>query len=120
MVKPIGMSPAQLAEVYPQLYHMAEEGTWQSISKNGLRSTSALFDLFEISGKARFEIESKRRRQSKTLTHETYGSAVIRDQKPLRDSSLEKCLIDLTVPEWYRVLNGKVFFWVTKDRLLTL
>jgi hypothetical protein len=99
---------------------MAEEGTWESIARNGLRSTTALLDLFEIGGPARAEIESEHRPQSKTVTHKIYGSAVIRDQKPLRDSSLNKCLIDLTPAEWYRVLNNQVFFWVTKDRLLTL
>lgn len=120
MVKPIGISSSQLATVYPLLYHMAEAGTWESIAKNGLCSTTALLDLFEISGPARTDIESKHRAQSKTVTHEVYGTGVIRDQKPLRESSLDECLIDLTPPEWYRALNSQVFFWVTKERLLTL
>lgn len=119
-MKPVGISPSQLATNYPLLYHMAEVGTWESIVRNGLLSTVALLDLFEITGPLRTEIESEHRPQSKTISHNLYGSAVIRDQKPLRESSLEHCLRGLTPPEWYRLLNSQVFFWVTRDRLLTL
>ncbi len=46
---------------------------------------------------------------------------MIRDQFPLDDKGLSRCLQDgLSPSDWYRELNGKVFFWLTKDRLLRL
>jgi hypothetical protein len=51
------------------------------------------------------------RPESVTITHPAYGSAVIRDQKPMRDSALLKCLDKgLTPADWYRTLNRRVFF----------
>jgi hypothetical protein len=47
--------------------------------------------------------------------------AVIRDQKPMTDSALEKCLsANLTPEAWYRILNKKTFFWLSRDRLRRL
>jgi hypothetical protein len=37
------------------------------------------------------------------------------------DKGLSRCLKDgLTPHAWYRLLNGKVFFWLTQERLLRL
>lgn len=96
---------------------MAEAGAWPSIQEHGLRSTQALLDLFEIEGERRAELLCTRRPQIVTITHPVHGSAQIRDNKPLKDSFLEACLTDLTVPEWYALLNSRVFFWVTEERL---
>jgi hypothetical protein len=39
----------------------------------------------------------------------------------MSDSKLANCLRGgLTPADWYRILNGKVFFWLTEPRLLTL
>ncbi len=46
--------------------------------------------------------------------------AVIRDQKPMSDAALRKCLQGMEPRQWYETLNRKVFFWMTRDRLLTL
>jgi hypothetical protein len=43
------------------LYHMAEDGSWESIRQIGLLSTSALLDRFEVEGERRYAIESTRR-----------------------------------------------------------
>lgn len=115
---PQGIS--QFISKYPILYHMAEEGSWASISKHGLLSTTALLDLFEVSGKHRYNIESGWRQSSVTITHPVHGTAVIRDQKPMPPVSLSEALIDLSPKDWYKFLNGKVFFWVTEDRLKRL
>ena len=64
---------------YPQMYHMAELGSWPSIRKRGLLSTSALLDLFEWPRKDRVAIETRRRSEPVTLTHPAHGMAVIRD-----------------------------------------
>jgi hypothetical protein len=106
---------------YPKLFHMAEAGTYQSIINHGLLSTSALLDLFDISGETRSQIESCHRPECITVEHDILGTAVIRDQKPMSDGGLIRCLQDGLGPrDWYELLNGKVFFWATFARLLKL
>jgi hypothetical protein len=46
--------------------------------------------------------------------------AVIRDQKPMRESALKACLLGMTTAQWYEKLNGQVFFWLTPERVNTL
>jgi hypothetical protein len=120
MVMNIGISPAELAHTYPRLYHMAEAHTWESVREHGLLSTTALLDLFQKNGRERVSIESEWRPQKITIQHDQYGKAVIRDQIPMRESALAKCLVGMTVTQWYRNLNRRVFFWLTRDRLMTL
>ncbi|PDQ20997.1 hypothetical protein CN311_11320 [Mesorhizobium sanjuanii] len=37
------------------------------------------------------------------------------------DKGLERCLLDGISPEgWYRLLNSKVFFWLTRERVIRL
>ena len=99
---------------------MAEAGAWPSIREHGLCSTEALLDLFGIDGKQRTLLLETRRPRIVAIEHPAYGTAQIRDNKPLKDSVLEKCLNDMTVPEWYAHLNSRVFFWVTEKRLADL
>jgi hypothetical protein len=100
---------------------MAQEGSWPSIQQRGLLSTSALLDLFQVSGTERELIESKHRPNSIQISHSLYGSAVIRDQKPMSDEGLKRSLLDEFTPDkWYRNLNSRVFFWLTEDRLKRL
>ncbi len=105
---------------YPTLYHMAEDGRWESIRKYGLLSTSALLDRFEIEGEERLAIKSARRPEIVRLDHPKHGEAFIRDNKPMQEKSLEKCLHGMTPREWYERLNRNVFFWVDRHRLLKL
>lgn len=114
------MTLDELIRHYPRLYHMAEEGTWPSIERSGLLSTSALLDHFEIQGHERRGIEATRRPESVRISHPQHGEAVIRDQKPLSESALFKCLSGMTPKEWYKELNGRVFFWLSEERLLRL
>ena len=87
-----GISTDDLVACYPYLYHMAEAESWDSIQAKGLLSTSALLDLFEVNGQERFAIESCHRPKSVTIEHPKHGRAVIRDQIPMREGSLLKCL----------------------------
>jgi hypothetical protein len=112
-----GISADQLVAVYPRLYHMAHAGAWPSIQKHGLRSTSALLDLYGITGQKRFNYESSHRLESYAIENIVHGSAIIRDQKPMPPKLLERCLTDGTPRKWYEHLNNKVFFWPTEDRL---
>ena len=118
------MTEGELAELIgdcPTLYHMAENGSWPSIQRHGLLSTSALLDLYGVHGPERDAIEGCRRPGAVPLQHPALGRAVIRDQMPMDDAGLRKCLLDGLAPEdWYRLLNRKVFFWLTRARLLRL
>lgn len=103
------------------LYHMAERGSWAAIRERGLLSTSALLDLYGVTGNQRLKIEEQRRPEGVTLVRAGLPPAVIRDQIPMDDGGLRRCLPPHMAPsDWYRLLNQKVFFWLTRDRLLLL
>lgn len=115
------MTEAELLAAHPRLYHMAEDGSWESIRVRGLLSTQGLLDLYQIGGDRRVELMRARRPQSVTISRAGFPDAVIRDQKPMNDGALLKCLQDgLTPADWYEVLNTKSFFWVTQQRLRDL
>tara|TARA_R110001606_G_scaffold17805_1_gene68369 strand:- start:43 stop:711 length:669 start_codon:yes stop_codon:yes gene_type:complete len=102
----------------PRLYHMAERGSWPSIAEHGLLSTSSLLDLYNLEGNERERIEAAHRPDSIPIRTIGLEGAVVRDQKPMSDNGLTKCLQDnLTPADWYKILNSKVFFWLTEDRL---
>lgn len=105
---------------YPYLFHMAQAGSWPSIQRNGLLSTSALLDLFQVVGEARETIESRHRSKSVMITHQLHGGATIRDQIPMSERALLKCLVGTTPREWYELLNRRVFLWTTEGRVNTL
>ncbi len=118
------MTEAELDELLsdcPTLYHMAEDGSWPSIRQRGLLSTTALLDLYGVTGAARVEIEERRRSASVPMERAGLPPAVVRDQLPMDDGGLRRCLPPhLTPTDWYRLLNQKVFFWLTRDRLIKL
>jgi hypothetical protein len=104
-----------------KFYHMAEFESWPSIKERGLLSTTAILDLYGISGSERLAIEQTRRPASVTVKHSTLPPIVIRDQLPMTDDALKKCLLDGLEPkDWYLLLNKRVFFWPSKERLLRL
>ncbi len=73
------MDPRDLSQHYPVLYHMAEAGSWDSISEHGLLSTRSLIDLFEVDGDARDAILRARRPasvRSSTGSTETPSSVI--------------------------------------------
>lgn len=121
MVRPAHvLTPEYIAARWPRLYHMAEAGSWPSIQQFGLRSTTALLDLFGIHGPARDAIESARRPESVPIHHPEHGTAWIRDNKPINETVLRRTLVGMSEVEWYRILNGRVFFWLTEGRLMRL
>lgn len=113
----LGVEPGELIRRYPRLYHMAADGSWESISKHGLLSTSALLDLFEYRDEQRYALEACRRPESVIIEHPEHGRAVIRDQKPMDDKGLRRSLQGMAPEDWYRTLNKRAFFWLTRERL---
>jgi hypothetical protein len=100
---------------------MAENDTWESIRHFGLLSTTAILDLHNLHGEERLPFESMHRPEMMTVPATAVPAMVLRDQKPMSDTRLAKCLGDgLTPRDWYEILNRKVFFWATEDRLNTL
>jgi len=116
----MSVTPAQLSNLFPHLYHMAHRDSWEGIQCHGLLSTVALLKLFDVSAEERVSILTKQRTGSIPIEHEKYGRAVIRDQKPLIRSKLEPSLDDCSFQQWLEMLNSRVFFWLTRDRLQTL
>lgn len=115
------MKETDLVEHYPRLWHMAEDGSFESIIKNGLLSTTALLDLYGVSGEERETIERRHRPDCVTITKKGLPDAVVRDQKPMREGPLKECLTDgLTPADWYQILNKRAFFWLSQDRLRSL
>ena len=114
-----GITLQLVSELHPRLYHMASDGSWPSISRHGLLSTSALLDLYEVTGERRVALESRHRPEMVEIHHPVHGGAHIRDQKPMTDRSLGRALAGsgLTPAGWYRLLNHRVFFWTTEERL---
>ena len=105
------VEPIELSTRYPEVYHMAEFNSWRSIKKHGLLSTAALLDLFEVRGDERIKLESRWRPGSVTIHHGAHGTAVIRDQRPMPENELMQVLVGMHPAEWYKLINGKVFFW---------
>lgn len=100
---------------------MAEPDSWPSIRDYGLLSTSALLDHYKVSGADRIAIECHRRPACVPIIGDGFPKAVIRDQKPMSDLALEKCLEDgLSPTEWYQMLNSRTFFWLSPVRLRRL
>src|SRR6185437_4250660 len=100
---------------------MAEPGSWPSIRDNGLFSTSAILDQYEVDIEARNTILGERRPECVTITRKGMPNVVIRDNKPMSDGALRKCLQDgLTPEDWYRILNARTFFWLSQARLRRL
>ena len=113
------MDTETLITTFPRLFHVAEAGAWESIKQHGLLSTSALLDVAGLEGSDRHAIESERRPAGVTLRGTSF---VIRDQKPMSDNKLRRCLegSGMSPRDWYELLNGLVFFWLAEDRLRTL
>lgn len=115
------MQLEKLLHRYPYVYHMAEVGTWPSIQERGLLSTTASLDALGIAGAQRAALESAYRPEMSHLRPGAADDIVLRDQRPMPPNRLAQALPDgLTTEQWYRLINSKVFFWVSPERLSRL
>lgn len=107
-----------LITLYPEIYHMAEDGSWPSIQSFGLLSTAAILDLFRVKPDLRQTLERNRRPDRFFLSDKKIGTMCLRDQTPMNDGGLRKCLPpEITPSDWYHFLNQRVFFWLKRERL---
>ena len=51
------------------------------------------------------------------ISHPLRGEAWVHDNRPINVSALRRTLVGMSEPEWYRELNGRVFFWLREARL---
>src|SRR4051812_28129896 len=97
---------------------MAMKDSWPSIQKHGLLPTDNLLDLFEVGADQAAQLTGQRRPASVDIEHEEHGKATVRDQIPMHENDLLRCLTGgLTPVDWYKRLNERVFFWLTEMRL---
>ena len=102
------MNEADLVRHFPRLWHMAEDGSFESIRTHGLLSTSSLLDLYGIGGKERIALVSNRRPELVIISREGFPNAIVRDQKPMTESALKKCLAkDVTPSNGSRSLTNE-------------
>lgn len=112
------MTEEELTGRHPLAWHMAEDGSWPGIRDRGLLSTAALLNLYGVPEPLRGRLLAERRPNSVTISRNGLPDAVVRDQKPMTDAGLLKCLEDGISPAaWYETLNAKTFFWVSRERL---
>ena len=115
------MTEEELIYHYPRLWHMAHTGSWPAIRDHGLMSAEALLQAYGVRGDSLHRLGSARRSESVPLQAENLPGAVLRDQKPMDDARLARCLDDgLTPREWYELLNSRTFFWLSRSRIWKL
>jgi hypothetical protein len=115
------MTPQELAARHPKLYHVTRPGTWEAISTLGLMPAVALLERFEGNEQRRMDLATKRRPTEVELAHPAHGTVILNDNLPLSERALAACLDDgLTPPDWLRMLNERVFFWVDESRVAGL
>ena len=95
------------------VYHLADAANWPSIQRHGLLSTQALLELAGLDQEERSRLNQQHRLSQFVLPN----GAIIRDQKPMPPTTLARCLHGITPPQWYALLNSKVFFWFDIERL---
>ncbi|CAK0787302.1 hypothetical protein CVIRNUC_010520 [Coccomyxa viridis] len=100
-------------ELPPVVYHIAESANWPFIEKEGLQCAATLMRQSSL------DVEEIKRceRQQRTSRLVLPDGRVLRDQCPVPATALERCLVNMSPPEWYSLLNSQIFFWVDVDRL---
>ena len=115
------MTPDELAERHPRLYHLTAPGAHRHIRRDGLLSARAIVERLGLDGDARARLLERRRPGEVRLSHPERGTFVLNDNLPLTEKALARCLDDgLTPADWLRRLNGQVYFWPSEKRLASL
>jgi hypothetical protein len=104
------MDASSFARHFPRLYHLTFASNLPGIRANGLLSTEALADRFTPEDKA--AALDRRRRCIQQIEGVT-----LRDQHAADESKMKSCLVGVTIPEWLTLLNGKIFFFVSQQKV---
>lgn len=94
-------------------FHLADAENWPSIQRDGLFSADALITRAGLRGQRAAPYRSYRG-QGMQLP----SGAWIRDQRPMPPGALARCLdAGLDPDAWYALVNSKVYFWLSRERL---
>jgi hypothetical protein len=93
---------------FPNLWHATFPGGWDGIQQSGLRPS---LDLLTAAGR---EGEASELREEQVTLSLPEGEAVLRAQTPNRKDPAPY-LDGITAEEWYRLLNGRSYFYVSRD-----
>jgi hypothetical protein len=111
------MRTSELIRLYPELYHMAEDGSWPSIERHGLLSAEGLVDAWEVPAQRKARLLGEVRPDSQVIEHPVMGVATVRDQAPIVSEALERLVVGMTAQEWLGLLNERSFFFLQRKRL---
>lgn len=115
------MKASDLVARYPRAFHVTYPGNWNLIERFGLRSTTALLELFAVDPDIRQRINTESRRDAVVLEHPRYGRLSLRDQRPLSLKKLAgKLRGGISAEQWLQLLNRKVFFWLSEHKFRDL
>jgi hypothetical protein len=93
------------------VYHLTHASNVPLIARDGLHPAAALMRKTGVDEAAANSFRS----QTVTLP----SGIVLRDQSPMPPKALSRCLDPpLTPPDWYELVNVRVFFRLDRDRLL--
>ena len=106
------MLPQEFTRRFPKVYHLTFASNLPSIQQHGLHSSASLADLYRFSPEERQACLGRRR-----LCIQDLHGISIRDQHTAPESKMKTCLVGITIPDWLALLNSKVFFSITYDRI---
>ena len=108
------MTPDQFLIRCKQLWHVAPEGAWDSISQTGLRTAQQLIEAADLDDAARTELLTTPRPAPVTLTVDG-RTAVLRDQEQLlRPDLTDRLAPGTSVGDWVSLLNRRVYLFTDK------
>lgn len=95
------------------MFHFADAANESSIREHGLLSTAQLLQRQAVDAQTAASAMAFRPHDL-----DLPGGQRIRNQSPMPPAVLARCLDDGTSPEdWYRLVNGHVFFWLSTERM---
>jgi hypothetical protein len=108
------MYTSDLAAVAPQLFHLTAGDAWQSIAERGLRSATWLVRAHGVDEGRSTELLAAPREQVELIgdAADPLGHAILRDQKPLTLSKLERLVEGITPEGYIRLINDRVYFYM--------
>lgn len=100
----------------PYLYHLTYKENLESIFKTGTLYSAEY--LFKLSGDSKAQRYITTKRVEKIKINVEGFEIIIRDQHPISEVALEKCLTDgWTCSDYFKCLNKRIFMWSDQNRL---